>query len=60
RENTIIGELGVDLSQGQKQRILIARDMYKSYLAFFYFGCKVTTIFINNCKIYKEKISSKR
>jgi len=29
-ENTIIGDLGQDLSQGQKQRILIARQIYKN------------------------------
>ena len=28
--NTVIGEDGIDLSQGQKQRLLIARAVYKS------------------------------
>lgn len=57
RENTIIGELGVDLSQGQKQRILIARDMYKSP-DYIFFDEATNSLDAENEKIIMKNIKN--
>lgn len=56
RYNTKIGQEGVGLSQGQKQRILIARAVYKNP-AFLYFDEATNALDANNEKIILENMN---
>ena len=55
-ENTIIGDLGLDLSQGQKQRILIARQIYKNP-EFIFFDEATNSLDTENEKIIMHNIN---
>lgn len=56
RYNTKIGQEGVGLSQGQKQRILIARAVYKDP-AFLFFDEATNALDANNEKVILENLS---
>lgn len=56
RYNTKIGQEGVGLSQGQKQRILIARAVYKDP-AFLFFDEATNALDANNEKVITENLS---
>jgi ATP-binding cassette, subfamily B, bacterial len=53
--NTKIGESGLNLSQGQKQRILIARAIYKDP-EYFFFDEATNALDANNEKIIMENL----
>jgi len=53
--NTIIGESGLNLSQGQKQRILISRAIYKDP-EYFFFDEATNALDANNEKIIMENL----
>jgi ATP-binding cassette, subfamily B, bacterial len=55
--NTRIGQEGVGLSQGQKQRILIARAVYKEP-DFLFFDEATNALDANNEKVIMEKMES--
>ncbi len=55
RYNTKIGQEGVGLSQGQKQRILIARAVYKNP-AFLFFDEATNALDANNEKVILENL----
>lgn len=55
RYNTKIGQEGVGLSQGQKQRILIARAVYKNP-EFLYFDEATNALDANNEKVILENL----
>jgi len=55
-ENTIIGDLGQDLSQGQKQRILIARQIYKNP-EYIFFDEATNSLDAENEKIIMHNIN---
>ena len=56
RYNTKIGQEGVGLSQGQKQRILIARAIYKNP-AYLFFDEATNALDANNEKLIMENMS---
>ena len=56
RFNTIIGQEGAGLSQGQKQRILIARAIYKNP-AFLFFDEATNALDANNEKVIIENLN---
>jgi len=56
RYNTKIGQEGVGLSQGQKQRILIARAVYKSP-DYLYFDEATNALDANNEKVIVENLN---
>ena len=56
RYNTKIGQEGVGLSQGQKQRILIARAVYKNPV-FLYFDEATNALDANNEKVIVENLN---
>ena len=56
RYNTKIGQEGVGLSQGQKQRILIARAFYKNP-AYLFFDEATNALDANNEKLIMENMS---
>lgn len=56
RYNTKIGQEGTGLSQGQKQRILIARAIYKNP-AFLFFDEATNALDANNEKVIVENLS---
>ncbi len=56
RYNTKIGQEGVGLSQGQKQRILIARAVYKNP-EFLYFDEATNALDANNEKVILENLN---
>jgi len=56
RYNTKIGQEGVGLSQGQKQRILIARVVYKNP-EFLYFDEATNALDANNEKVILENLN---
>ncbi len=56
RYNTKIGQEGVGLSQGQKQRILIARAVYKNP-EFLYFDEATNALDANNEKVIVENLN---
>jgi ATP-binding cassette subfamily B protein len=56
RYNTKIGQEGVGLSQGQKQRILIARAVYKNP-QFLFFDEATNSLDANNEKIIMENLN---
>ncbi len=56
RYNTRIGQEGISLSQGQKQRILIARAIYKNP-AFLFFDEATNALDANNEKVITENLS---
>jgi ATP-binding cassette subfamily B protein len=55
RYNTIIGQEGLNLSQGQKQRILIARAVYKNP-SFLFFDEATNALDANNEKLIVENL----
>lgn len=55
-EDTIIGDLGLDLSQGQKQRILIARQIYRNP-EYIFFDEATNSLDTENEKIIMHNIS---
>ena len=55
-EDTIIGDLGLDLSQGQKQRILIARQIYINP-EYIFFDEATNSLDTENEKIIMHNIS---
>jgi len=55
--NTTIGDEGQNLSQGQKQRILIARAIYKNP-TFLFFDEATNALDANNEKVIVENLSS--
>jgi ATP-binding cassette, subfamily B, bacterial len=57
RYNTKIGQEGTGLSQGQKQRILIARAVYKDP-RFLFFDEATNALDANNEKVIMENLSS--
>lgn len=57
RYNTKIGQEGTGLSQGQKQRILIARAVYKDP-AYLFFDEATNALDANNEKVIMENLSS--
>lgn len=56
RYNTVIGQEGVGLSQGQKQRILIARAIYKDP-EFLFFDEATNALDANNEKVIVENLN---
>ena len=54
--NTMIGQEGVGLSQGQKQRILIARAVYKDP-QFIFFDEATNALDANNEKVIMENLN---
>lgn len=56
RYNTKIGQEGVGLSQGQKQRILIARAVYKNP-AFLFFDEATNALDANNEKVIMQNLN---
>ena len=56
RYNTKIGQEGAGLSQGQKQRILIARAIYKNP-AFLFFDEATNALDANNEKVIVENLN---